>query len=93
MWRWAFLLGGLLVWAAHFFALYVIASLFPGAEAARWLTVAITLPALAAGGAILWLTLRPRSDSFDKWVQGIGAIGAALSLVAVLWQALPAILV
>lgn len=91
--RWVLLLGGLLVWAAHFFALYIIASLFPGDAAARWLALVVTLAALAAGGAILWLNLRKQSDSFDRWARGLGAAGAALSLVAVLWQALPAFLV
>ena len=38
-----FLLAGLLVWAAHFFGVYIIGSLFPGTELARWLVLGITL--------------------------------------------------
>ena len=94
---WAFLLGGLIVWAAHFFLLYGIASVFPGTSLARWLTLIATIPALAANGGLLWLAAARRltdgSDELRNWTIGLGAAGAALSLVAVLWQALPAIIV
>lgn len=94
---WLILLGGLLVWAAHFFLLYAIASLLPGDPAARLLALAATVPALAADAGILWLTaarnLKHRRDRLDRWINDFGAIGALLSLIAVTWQALPAILV
>lgn len=94
---WAFLLGGLIVWAAHFFLLYGIASVFPGTSLARWLTLVATIPALAADGILLWLAaalrLRGNSDELRNWMIDLGAVGAALSLVAVIWQALPSIVV
>lgn len=94
--KWALLLGGLLIWAAHFFLLYAFASIFPGSDTARWLTIAVTLPALAADVTILWLAavswVERRPDELDRWILEVGATGAALSLIAVVWQALPAIL-
>lgn len=91
--KWATLLSGLIVWAAHFFALYIAASVFPGGDTARWLTFVATLAALTANGAILFRTLRRTSDAFELWVRQLGAIGAALSALAVLWQGLPGIIV
>lgn len=91
--QWAILLGGLVVWAAHFFAAYIAASLFPGSDTARWLTAGATVAALAADGAILLWTLRAPGVGLDRWIRQLGAIGATLSLVAVLWQGLPALLI
>lgn len=91
--QWAILLGGLVVWAAHFFAAYLAASLFPGSDSARWMTGAATLVALAADGAILLSALRLPGGELEAWIRRFGAIGAGLSFVAVLWQGLPALLV
>ena len=93
---WGFLLGGLLVWAAHFFVLYGIASIVPGTALANWLTLVATLPAAAADAALLWVAVRNHrrgGDGFSTWVFDLAAVGAGLSLVAVLWQALPALIV
>lgn len=91
---WTILLGGLAIWAAHFFALYGIASVLPGRAEARWLAVAITLPALAADGLILGRILgrERRLGQLDRWISRVGASGAALSLVAVVWQSVPALI-
>ena len=91
---WAFLLAGLLIWAAHFFILYGIGSVFPGEPIASWLTIAVTALALAANGGLLWLVaLRRlgRPDRFDRWRDGLTALGLGLSFVAVAWQGLPAL--
>ena len=91
------LLGGLLVWAAHFFLLYAISSVFPGTSLARSLSLAVTVPALGADIAILWMTVGRRllygEDPLGRWISDFGAAGAGLSIVAVLWQALPTVLV
>lgn len=93
---WGLLLGGLIVWAAHFFLLYGIASIFPGREIAHWLTIVATIPAVASDAALLRLAMRRRHpgppDELRSWVADVGAAGAALSLVAVVWQSLPALL-
>lgn len=95
--KWTLLLGGLTVWAVHFFLLYAFVSIFPGTEIARVLTLVATIPALAANALLLWLVAGKRliasSDHLDRWVLNVAAAGAILSLVAVLWQALPALMV
>lgn len=95
--KWTLLLGGFGVWAAHFFLLYAFASLFPETQLARILTLIATVPALAANAALLWaaaaLRLVAKEDELDRWVFDLSAIGAGLSLVAVIWQALPALIV
>jgi hypothetical protein len=91
---WAIMLGGLAIWAAHFFVLYGIASALPGRPEARWLVLAATLPAVAGDGLILWKTAGggSRADPLDGWIARLGAAGAAISLIAVVWQCAPALL-
>ena len=89
---WRMMLGGLLVWAAHFFTLYVLASVFASTVVARIGTGAATLVAVAANVMILRAAWRSDGgDPFTRWTASLGALGAALSLVAVLWQAIPAL--
>jgi hypothetical protein len=92
---WVMLLGGLLVWAAHFFLLYALASLFPGQQIARTFTLIATVPALAADVLLLRTAAARalRTNELDRWVYKVSAIGAILSLVTVVWQALPALLI
>lgn len=90
---WTVLLGGVTVWATHFFVLYGIASILPGQPEARWLVLAATVPAILSDGWIGWLAaawLRA-TDPLQRWIGQAGLMGAALSLVAVIWQALPAL--
>lgn len=86
---WLLLLGGMLVWTAHFFGVYAIAEIAPRA----WPVVALTVLAVAAD---LWLLTRirwmPVVGSFSGWRRSVAAGGAMLSLVAVVWQGLPALL-
>jgi hypothetical protein len=91
---WAILLGGLTVWAAHFFALYAIASILPGQPEARWLALAATVPAILADGLLVWRAAAwmRATDQLHRSIGQISAVGAALSLIAVIWQALPALL-
>lgn len=95
MGKWTLLLGGLIIWAAHFLLLYAFASLFPGRELAKILSLAATVPALAADAALLWFAMarNQSSDDLNRWVARVGALGAALSIIAILWQALPALMV
>ena len=90
---WATVLGGLAIWAAHFFLLYAIASVLPGRPEARWLVLAVTLPAVAGEALIIRRTMAGarRPDELDAWIARLGTAGAGLSLVAVVWQAVPAV--
>lgn len=85
---WLTLLGGLIVWAVHFFGLYAVAEIAPE----PWLVAVLTLACVAAD---LWLLHRirllPTIDPFDIWRRSVAAGGAGLSLLATAWQALPAL--
>lgn len=91
---WAFMLGGMIVWAVHFFALYIVASIFLTSTTSRVLTVLITLACLAAAGLLLQRSRRAirheGDDAFTRWQAYLAALTAALALVAILWQGLPA---
>lgn len=85
---WLALLGGMLLWAAHFFGLYLIAEFGGEGSFARLAGAALTMVCLA-GAVMLALRLR----RCVRWVRAIGYTGALLGFVAILWQALPLILV
>lgn len=93
---WAFMLGGMIVWTIHFFALYIVASIFLTSPLSRLLTGLITLACFAADGVLLaWAARRLRgggADGFGRWQLRLAALMAAVSLVAVFWQGLPALL-
>jgi hypothetical protein len=90
-------LGGLVVWAAHFFGAYLIASVWLASPTARTLTLAFTGACLATDGWLLWRTAAgarlEAGDGLDRWLLVVGFLGAALSALAVLWQGLPALFV
>lgn len=90
---WTLLLGGLVVWTAHFLALYGVASIFPGTTIANWLVLPLTLIAVAALIYLLRRSMAQMSsrDSLDSWMGRLATLGAAISLLAVVWQAIPAL--
>ena len=94
---WLLALGGLLVWTAHFFGLYLIASIWLTTTTARVVAGVFTLACLAADAWLLWRSAPARrsegSDGFDRWLLVLAFLGAALSALAVLWQGLPALIV
>ncbi len=91
---WAWLLGGLIVWTVHFFAIYIVASVFLTTTTARVLTLLVTLACLVADGWLVAQLRRPAGgDDFNDWLRTLALIGAGISAVAVLWQGLPALIV
>lgn len=97
---WLLMLGGLLVWAVHFGGSYGIASVFDviseaDAPLARLLAGALTIASLTANAALFVYIARARKrrkdDEVGDWILSVGALNAAVSLLAVLWQGLPAI--
>jgi hypothetical protein len=82
------------VWTAHFFSLYAVASIWPG-ETWTWLIViAATLLAVAANLLILTTARSTRTgDAVDQYLALGARLGAMVSLVAVTWQAMPALVV
>ena len=97
---WFLLLGGMLIWLAHFSALYAISSIAVVADAAafseRWAVATATLLAGAGDIGVLALALarsraQDAAQSPHRFVTRVAALGAFISLLAVLWQGLPAI--
>lgn len=88
----ALMSGGVVVWALHFAAIY-------GATALACARGMVSLVPLIVGGATLLavLLLVPmlvlgvrRRHQFEGW---LGGVLAAFALVAVLWEALPVLIV
>jgi hypothetical protein len=94
MQQWLNLLGGLLLWTAHFFAVYIIGSVFPGMRIAAVLVVITTLAVLVIDAMLAIRLLRAPSlaDGLQRWIDGISLLGYALAAVAIIYQCLPAIL-
>ena len=90
---WLILLGGLLLWALHFFLLYAIGEFGGSGATARIAVGLLTLLLLAADLVLLVSILRRRRTGFSGWRDQVGALGALLAAVAIVWQGLPALLV
>ena len=88
---WRDLLGGLLLWTAHFFAIYGVASIWPGTQLARILTAVVTVLALALCG---WLSViglrhfRAATDDMHRWSWSLALLGYALAGVSIAYQGL-----
>lgn len=87
-------MGGLLLWAAHFFVAYGIASIWPGTLLARVLVAAVTLLLLVV---VLWLLrlglqrARAAGDETDRWLAGLELAGLGIAALAIAYQGLPTI--
>lgn len=90
---WLILLGGLLLWAVHFFLLYGIGEFAGASAASRGAVLLLSGLALGAVG-LLARQLLPldRSDDFTRWRAAVAVGGLALSALAIAWQALPALI-
>lgn len=91
---WTFLLGGLIIWTVHFFVLYGIGSIFLTSVSARVLTILVSLACLGAA-ALLWSRVQASGaqEEVAGWMRGVALLGIAIAAVAVVWQALPALLI
>jgi hypothetical protein len=95
--RWAFLLGGLAAWALHFLGVYLLASLADlraSSEQPLWRGAHLAFSLFCgAAVAILAITAWRRAgigESPERFTNRLAALGAAVALVAILWQSLPA---
>lgn len=93
---WFLLLGGPLVWAIHFAAIYAISSVSyvaagattGAARAAIAFASAVCL--ISATALLVVVVRRPPAGAFDAFWRTIAATGALLAIVAIIWQTLPA---
>lgn len=98
------LFSGPMIWAAHFLAIYGFAGLacarrmqdseWLGVGVVNWVVAAVTLAAVAAV-LLLWARAdykqTPRdSAGFIRWT---GAALGMLSILAIVWDAMPALLI
>lgn len=93
---WAYLMGGLIVWAIHFFIVYVAASIFLTSTSARIITALVTLACLAAAATLAvrgWAGRSGTDERFGGWVHTIAALSGAAAFIAIAWQGLPALLI
>ena len=93
---WLLLLGGLLIWTGHFFAIYAAASLFPGTLLAYYFTGGLTVIAAVAAAWLLWRTSRtmrdPHLEPLTAWTNKFAAVGSGLALIAIFYQGAVALL-
>lgn len=98
--RWAWMLGGLIVWAIHFMGVYAIASAadtFSQADAFGWRMGALVF-SVACLLAALALTLlaaravRRAQDPAEAFRHQLALLGGGVSAVAIVWQALPTLI-
>lgn len=91
---WSLLLAGPILWAVHFFTLYIVASVFLTTTLARGLTLAITAACLAAAAFAARRARRQMGETaMDQWVRTVALVGLGISAVAIVWQGLPALLI
>ncbi len=100
---WLYLFAGPLVWLAHFSAVYGAASVADvigrsDQPAALWAVLILTAIGLIANALIVaWAARGPAFlSSMDTQLaafwRAVGAGGALLSVISILWQSLPALL-
>ena len=95
--RWLLLLGGQLIWAAHFGLIYAISSISVQATGetgliARVLIVGSGLLGVIAALLVFSLAWRMRTDEpIDRFWRAVSAAGAVFGATAVSWQTLPAL--
>jgi len=93
---WLLLLAGPLVWAAHFLALYAIASVAAiQSHAHLWqrqgAILFVTLAALAILSVALVLVHRRSVDDLSRFRRAISLTGITLAAISIVWQSLPAL--
>ena len=89
---WLILLGGLIVWAVHFFAAYALGEILGETLVARVALGVLTLACFAADIVLIVATGEGDGSEFDRWRRALARTGALISAVAVLWQGLPGLL-
>lgn len=93
MGSWILILGGMIAWTVHFFALYAIGETVGGSPGGRIAVLGVTLVCLASDALVAHAAFRlPHQTGFDGWRRFVALAGAGLSALAILWQSLPALL-
>ena len=100
MMRWAWMMGGLIVWTVHFMGVYAIASLadvVSRADDFAWrmgglaFSGACVLAALALTVAAARRVRKP-ADPSTRFGDQLALLGGGVATVAIVWQALPTVI-
>lgn len=92
MGSWLILLAGLIIWAVHFFLMYGIGEFGGDGDGARATVLAITFLCVTANGGLMAALLRTRTaNEYELWRNRSALIGILLSIIAIIWQGLPAL--
>lgn len=100
MGRWAWMLGGLIVWAVHFMGVYAIASLadvVSRADDFAWRMTGLAFSGvclLAALAIVVVAGLRSREapEAPVRFGDQLALLGGGLAVVTILWQAMPTLI-
>ena len=91
---WLSVLRPLLIWAGHFFGVYLGASLFPGTDTAHLVVYLLTAVALTAVGLPYLGSVKRHekigTDGLVDWMNGLSRTAAAVAAVAIAYQAFTA---
>jgi len=96
---WLQLTGGLLIWAAHFLGIYLIASVGEVVAAAAdpgWRLGGLVFSGVCALAEAALLTALIRAaprEGAPGFGRSIGVLGAVLGLIGIVWQSLPNLIV
>ena len=94
---WAWMLGGLILWAAHFLGVYAIASVadvVATADDPAWRMAGLGFSAICvlagvALGLIALRCLRRAEGEVSGFRRELAVLGFGVAVVAMIWQALP----
>ncbi len=92
---WGLMLGGLAIWAIHFLAVYLVASvaaLTPPEDGPAWIAAGLVLTGVCL--AVLGLLARRTRLACDasSLATRIGLAGCGIAAIAIVWQTLPLVL-
>lgn len=97
---WAWMTGGLIIWAAHFMGLYALASaadVVSTADDPAWRMAGLAFSAVCVGlaGVLLRVAvqrLSKRREQGGVFRDQLAAAGAGIGGIAMIWQTLPTVL-
>lgn len=95
--RWLLLMGGLLIWAAHFLGVYLISSAADvwsatDAPGPRLIGLAFSIACLAAAigvAAVIWRRQGASIAGAEAWEGQVGLAGALVAGISIIWQTAP----
>ena len=90
------LIGGLVIWAAHFIGLYLISSaadvwFSADAPASRLIALGFSVACLSAASSLAVCLWRRRRGflGYEAWEGRVGLAGAMVAAIGIVWQTAP----